>query len=60
VRYRVYAHELTVRTSCVTSDFALLNGAGVFFLLEGAAAAPQEVELVTPPGWKELYRRWIT
>jgi predicted metalloprotease with PDZ domain len=52
VRYRVYAHELTVRTSCITADFALLNGGGVFFQLEGAAGAPQEVEVVAPPGWK--------
>ena len=33
VRYRVYAHEMSVRTNWVDDEFALLNGAPTFITL---------------------------
>ena len=51
VRYRVWAHELTVRTSHVDASHAFLNGAPTFLWHAPLASAPHEVELVLPAGW---------
>ena len=49
--YRVFSHEMTVRTNWVDADFALINGAPTFItLLEHER--PHEVTLVLPPAWK--------
>ena len=57
--YRVYAHEMTVRSNWVDADFALLNGAPTFMTLADAAGArdpaynrPHDVTIELPPGWK--------
>ncbi len=69
VRYRVYAHEMTVRTNWVDEELAMINGAPTFItLLESpghpnAAAAlgtpparrAHEVRLVLPRGWAQSY-----
>ena len=52
VRYAVYAHELTVRTSYVSADFALLNGASIFVYPEGVPAGPCDLDVAVPSGWK--------
>lgn len=52
VRYRVWAHELTVRTSHVDATHAFLNGAPTFLWHGPLAAAPHEVELALPDGWQ--------
>jgi predicted metalloprotease with PDZ domain len=51
VRYRVFAHELTVRTSHVDASHAFLNGAPTFLWLEPRAHEPFEVVFVAPRGW---------
>jgi len=51
VNYRVFADELSVRTSYVDDAFALLNGAGLFMYLDGETARAAELELITPAGW---------
>lgn len=57
--YRVFSHEMTVRSNWVDADFAMLNGAPTFLSLADAAGAsapahsrPHDVTLVLPPGWK--------
>ena len=52
IHYRVYAHELTVRTSHLDSSHAYGNGANLFFYVEGRKDEPQEVAFRLPRGWK--------
>ncbi|MBI3272302.1 MAG: M61 family metallopeptidase [Planctomycetes bacterium] len=52
VRYRVYAHELTVRTSHVDEEHAYLNGASIFLYVKGRKELPVEVRLRAPRGWR--------
>jgi predicted metalloprotease with PDZ domain len=52
VRYRVYAWELTVRTSHVDATHAFLNGAPTYLWLAERAGAPFEVTLEPRPGWR--------
>ena len=56
VRYRVYAHEMSVRTNWVDEEFALVNGAPTFVtLVETPARRPHEVRVVLPPGWTKTF-----
>src|SRR5215813_1975958 len=52
VRYRVFAHELTVRTSHVDGSHAFLNGAPTFLWLAERAGQPHEVTVDAPPTWR--------
>jgi predicted metalloprotease with PDZ domain len=52
VRYRVYANELTVRTSHVDETHAFLVGAALFLCVEGAEQLGAVVEIEGPPGWR--------
>jgi predicted metalloprotease with PDZ domain len=52
VSYRVYAHELTVRTSHLDASHGYGNGANLFFYVEGRKDEPQEVAFRLPKGWK--------
>ena len=52
VRYRVYANELTVRTSHVDETHAFLVGAGLFLGVEGHLDAGARVELRAPDAWR--------
>jgi predicted metalloprotease with PDZ domain len=52
VSYRVYAHELTVRTSHLDDSHGYGNGANLFFYVEGRKDEPQEVAFRVPRGWK--------
>ena len=52
VRYRVYAHELTVRTSHLDASHGYGNGANLFFYVDGRKDEPQRVRFELPPGWK--------
>jgi predicted metalloprotease with PDZ domain len=54
VRYRVYSHEMSVRTNFVDASFALLNGASTFLTPVGLGQRPHEVEIVPPPGWRQV------
>jgi predicted metalloprotease with PDZ domain len=52
VRYRVYAHEMTVRTNWVDEEFAMINGAPTFItLVESPSLRAHEVRLVLPRAW---------
>lgn len=52
VRYRVYAFELTVRTSHVDGSHAFVNGAPTYLWLEERAGSAHEVVVEAPPGWR--------
>jgi predicted metalloprotease with PDZ domain len=50
--YRVYAHEMSVRTNWVDEEFALVNGAATFItLLESPSRRPHEVRVRLPRTW---------
>lgn len=51
VRYRVYANELTVRTSHVDDSHAFLVGAALFLGIEGHEQLGARVEIAAPAGW---------
>ncbi|MFG0317038.1 MAG: M61 family metallopeptidase, partial [Planctomycetota bacterium JB042] len=51
IRYRVYAFELTVRTSFVEDGNALLNGHSIFLAVAGREREPIELGVRLPAGW---------
>lgn len=56
VRYRVYAHEMTVRTNWVDEELAMINGAPTFItLLEAPARRAHEVRLLLPRAWAKSF-----
>src|SRR6266404_7674874 len=50
--YRVYANELSVRTSELNSDHAFWNNAALLMYLEGFIKAPSTVHVLPPQPWK--------
>ncbi len=50
--YRVYANELTVRTSELNSDHAFWNSANILMYLEGHLKSPSTVRVLAPDVWK--------
>src|SRR3984893_14631834 len=50
--YRVYANELTVRTSELNSDHAFWNNAALLMYPDGRLNAPSTLRVVPPGGWK--------
>ena len=52
VRYRVYANELTVRTSHVDGTHAFVSPAGVFLGVRGREDQPHRVVVDAPAGWR--------
>ena len=52
VAYRVFSHEMTVRSNWVDSDFAMINGAPTFMTVVDGLSRPHDVRLELPPGWK--------
>ncbi|MFV8749176.1 M61 family metallopeptidase [Nannocystaceae bacterium ST9] len=51
VDYRVFADDLSVRTSYLDDRFALLNGTSVFMYVVGETSRPATLELAAPPRW---------
>ncbi len=52
VRYRVYANELTVRTSHVDDSHAFLVAAALLLAVEGHEDAGARVHIEAPRGWR--------
>jgi predicted metalloprotease with PDZ domain len=50
--YRVYANELSVRTSELNSDHAFWNNANLLMYLEGFLKSPSTVHVLAPDVWK--------
>jgi predicted metalloprotease with PDZ domain len=56
LRYRVYAHEMSVRTNWVDDEMALINGAPTFItLVESPSRRSHQVRVVLPGRWKASY-----
>ena len=51
-RYRVYANELSVRTSELNSGHAFWNNANILMYLEGFLKVPSTVRVLAPDVWK--------
>ena len=51
LRYRVYAHELTVRTSHLDGTHGFFNGATLFLYTEATRGREHHVTVEAPPGW---------
>jgi predicted metalloprotease with PDZ domain len=51
ISYRVYAHELSVRTSHLDASHGYGNGANLFFYVDGRKDDPQEVAFRLPRGF---------
>jgi predicted metalloprotease with PDZ domain len=54
VNYRVYANELSVRTSFVDASHAYLNGTSVFMYVPALMRMASEVKITPYKGWKEI------
>jgi predicted metalloprotease with PDZ domain len=52
LRYRVYAHELTVRTSHLDGSHGYFNGATLFLYTEATRHHEHHVTVVEPEGWR--------
>jgi len=52
VRYRVYANELTVRTSHLDGSHGYFNGANVFMFIPEHTTEPLALHVQTPQGWQ--------
>src|SRR6266852_5664574 len=50
--YRVYANELSVRTSELNADHAFWNNAALLMYVDGSIAKPSTLHVVPPSGWK--------
>jgi predicted metalloprotease with PDZ domain len=51
LRYRVYAHEMSVRTNWVDDEFALLNGAATYITTLDRRNRPYEITVRLPAPW---------
>ena len=52
VKYRVYANELSVRTSELNSNHAFWNNANLLMYLDGHLKYPSTVRVIAPDVWK--------
>ena len=53
INYRVFAHELTVRTNHLDNSHGYFNGAALFYYIPGLEICPITIEIVLPnSGWK--------
>jgi predicted metalloprotease with PDZ domain len=52
LRYRVYAHEVTVRTSHVDAEHAFLHGPSVLMYAVGREQEPCRISIEPPAGWQ--------
>lgn len=53
-QYRVYAFELTVRTSFIDDAHAYLNGSSIFMYAEGLKEAPIQLKITPDANWKKI------
>lgn len=54
VKYKVYAFELTVRTSFIDESHAYLNGTSIFMYVDGALKTKHEVIIKPNSNWKKI------
>jgi len=54
IRYKVYAYELSVRTSFIDQEHAYLNGSSIFMYADEFLNAPVTVKINPDPAWKNI------
>ena len=54
INYRVYAFEVSVRTSFVDASHAFLSSTGIFMYPEGHLKSPSTVKIVPYQGWSKV------
>lgn len=54
IRYRVYANEMSVRTSFIDAGQAYINGASVFMAVEGSENSPVQVKFIPHKDWQTI------
>ena len=54
VKYRVYAFEISVRTSFVDASHAFLSPTGIFMYPEGQIKQPSTITINPAKGWSEI------
>lgn len=54
VKYKVYAYELSVRTSYIDQSHGYLNGTSVFMYVDGKLDIKGELTVVPYKAWKEI------
>jgi predicted metalloprotease with PDZ domain len=54
INYRVYANEISVRTSFVTDEHAFLSSTGIFMYPDGMLNLPSVVKVVPFKGWSKV------
>jgi predicted metalloprotease with PDZ domain len=52
LRYRVFAYEVSVRTSFLDDSHAFLSGTSLFFFVDGELARPCVLAVEPPAGWR--------
>ncbi len=52
LRYRVFAHEVSVRTSFLDDSHAFLSGTSLFFFVDGELTRPCVLAVEAPTGWR--------
>ena len=51
VVYRLYAHELSVRTNFLADNYGIINGASTFLYVQRETPRPFKVTLTLPDSW---------
>ncbi|WP_019949337.1 M61 family metallopeptidase [Hymenobacter aerophilus] len=54
VRYKVYAYELSVRTSFIDASHGYVNGTSVFMYPAENKQLPSQLEVKPAPGWSQV------
>jgi predicted metalloprotease with PDZ domain len=54
IKYRVYANEVSVRTSFIDDAHAFLSSTGIFMYPEGYLKSPSTVKIVPFTGWSKV------
>jgi len=54
INYRVYAYEVSVRTSFVDASHAFLSSTGIFMYPDGHLKSPSTVKVVPFQGWSKV------
>ena len=54
INYKVYAFEISVRTSFIDAEHAFLSTSGIFMYPEGSLSEPSLVQIVMPKNWTKV------
>ena len=54
VRYKVYAFDISVRTSYVDASHGYINGSSVFMYIDGKKELPAEIKIIPHASWKKI------